>query len=253
MYVKLFKLKCLTNLHVGNGDVNFNVVDNEVEKDPINHYPIINASGVKGALRDYFNNAGVAKEAIDGMFGSQPNARESSNSSSGQIKLLSAWMLARPLRATKGAYAYYLTTTPAAWEQFRSLANALGFTGAVPDAERVPAAMTEAEAENLPLEDSYYSFDDEKLFIMSNENFRGISLPVIARNSTGSVNKKNLWYEEFVPHESVFYFFAISDDADLLEQFCRTINGKAVQFGGNASIGYGLCKVTELKGAGRDE
>ncbi len=252
MNVKLFKLKCLTNLHVGNGDVNFNVIDNEVEKDPINGYPLINASGVKGALRDYFDTAGVAKETIDGMFGSA-GASESSKSSSGQIKLLSAWMLARPLRATKGNYAYYLTTTPAAWEQLRSLANGLGFSGAIPDAESVTADMIGAEAENLPLEGSCYRFDNESLFIMSNENFREVSLPVIARNSTGSVNKKNLWYEEFVPHESVFYFFAVSDDAKLLAQFCDTINGKAVQFGGNASIGYGLCKVTEIKGAGSDE
>ena len=45
----------MTNMHVGNGDVNYNIIDNEVEKDPVTGYPTINASGVKGALREFFN------------------------------------------------------------------------------------------------------------------------------------------------------------------------------------------------------
>ena len=47
-------LECITNMHVGNGDVNYNIIDNEVERDPVNHYPTIHSSGVKGALREYF-------------------------------------------------------------------------------------------------------------------------------------------------------------------------------------------------------
>jgi len=51
MNVHLYKIECLTNLHVGSGDINYNVVDNEVEKD-INGYPMIHSSGLKGALRE---------------------------------------------------------------------------------------------------------------------------------------------------------------------------------------------------------
>lgn len=63
----LVTLKCLTNMHVGNGDVNYNIVDNEVEVDPVTGYPTINASGVKGALRNYFKDN---KRVID-WFGSE--------------------------------------------------------------------------------------------------------------------------------------------------------------------------------------
>ena len=51
MNVHLYKIECLTNLHVGSGDINYNVVDNEVEKD-INGYAMIHSSGLKGALRE---------------------------------------------------------------------------------------------------------------------------------------------------------------------------------------------------------
>ncbi|MCD7838804.1 MAG: RAMP superfamily CRISPR-associated protein [Clostridiales bacterium] len=248
MNVKLFKLKCLTNLHVGNGDVNFNVVDNEVEKDPINHYPIINASGVKGALRDFFTGKNVAQDTIDQIFGGKPKkGDDASDSSAGQVKLLSAWMLARPLRATAGGRAYYLVTTPAAVEQFRSITENLGVAGGLSDAKELSEDLANAQAENRAL-NKWYTFDDEALFEMSDTNFGDISLPVIARNSTGAVNRQNLWYEEFVPHESVFYFFAVSDDRTLLETFAKELDGEVVQFGGNASIGCGLCKVTEQKG-----
>lgn len=54
MEVCVLKLKCLTNMQMGGGDVNYNVVDIEVEKDPVTGYPTMNASGVKGALREYF-------------------------------------------------------------------------------------------------------------------------------------------------------------------------------------------------------
>ncbi|MCC8074701.1 MAG: RAMP superfamily CRISPR-associated protein [Clostridiales bacterium] len=248
MNVKLFKLKCLTNLHVGNGDVNFNVVDNEVEKDPINHYPIINASGVKGALRDFFAGKNVAQATIDQIFGAKPKKDDdASDSSAGQVKLLSAWMLARPLRATAGSAAYYLVTTPAAVGQFRNITEALGVPCGLSDAKELPESLSHLEAENRSL-NKWYTFDDEALFEMSEADFRDISLPVTARNSTGTVNKQNLWYEEFVPHESVFYFFAVSDDRELLETFAKELDGEVVQFGGHASIGCGLCKVTEQKG-----
>jgi len=54
MNVHVYKYTCLTNLHVGSGDINYNIVDNEVERDPVTGLPMIHASGVKGALREYF-------------------------------------------------------------------------------------------------------------------------------------------------------------------------------------------------------
>ena len=41
MYFHVFKIRCLTNLHVGSGDINYNIVDKEVEKDPVTGVPVI--------------------------------------------------------------------------------------------------------------------------------------------------------------------------------------------------------------------
>lgn len=62
MIAKLFKVECITNLHVGNGDVNYNIIDNEVEKDPVTNCPTMNASGIKGAIREFFVNRQVSEE-----------------------------------------------------------------------------------------------------------------------------------------------------------------------------------------------
>ena len=53
-----------------------------------------------------------------------------------------------------------------------------------------------------------------------------------------------------VPHESAFFFPVLADklDRDFLRDFREAVDGKIVQFGGNASIGYGLCKVTVMGG-----
>ena len=67
MIVKCFKMECLTNLHVGSGENNYNIVDKEVEKDPVLQVPTIHASGVKGALREHLEAQGCGK--VDEIFG----------------------------------------------------------------------------------------------------------------------------------------------------------------------------------------
>lgn len=56
MTTKMYMMKLETNLHVGNGDINYNIIDNEVEKDVLTEQPIIYSSGMKGAFREYFTN-----------------------------------------------------------------------------------------------------------------------------------------------------------------------------------------------------
>ena len=43
MKAYMIQLQCMTNMHVGNGDVNYNIIDNEVERDPVTGYPTINS------------------------------------------------------------------------------------------------------------------------------------------------------------------------------------------------------------------
>ena len=105
MVARLFQIECITNLHVGSGDVNYNIIDNEVEKDPVTGYATINASGVKGALREYFNK--VSEKDVLPLFGGNKGDR----TIPGAIKFMQADILALPVRATMGKEAYYLVAS----------------------------------------------------------------------------------------------------------------------------------------------
>ncbi|MEI6139081.1 MAG: type III-B CRISPR module RAMP protein Cmr4 [Mariniphaga sp.] len=50
---EFFKITALTNLHVGSGDQNYGIVDKLVQRDPLTQFPIIHASSLKGALKNY--------------------------------------------------------------------------------------------------------------------------------------------------------------------------------------------------------
>ena len=72
-------------------------------------------------------------------------------------------------------------------------------------------------------------------------NFDHYPLPVLARNYLEDGKSKNLWYEEVVPHGSVFYTIIITpDETNALDM------EEIKQIGGHASIGCGFTKFTKL-------
>lgn len=215
MKAKIFVIECLTNLHVGNGDVNFNIIDNEVERDVVTGFPTINSSGVKGALRAFFEENKLSN--IDKIFGS-----ESSNS--GALKFLSANLLALPIREANGDNPYSLHAPETAHKDFKKM-------------------MTDFGLKEVPVTDIKSDIKEDNDDNIYNKN----DLPVIARNSVGE--KTNLWYEEIVPHKSIFYFAVVSSTSEsdgLLDYFTDSVSEEIIQFGANASVGYGLCKVIKV-------
>lgn len=233
----IVNLECITNMHVGNGDVNYNIIDNEVEKDSVTGYPTINSSGIKGALREYFVKNGVAQDEIDKIFGKEKG---------GELKFLNADMLALPARASAGDKAYYLVSTREAIDRQKEkemlfLNNETALTP-LPQVER-------RKAEGIQLQNGFRIMEKE-VYLLADDDFRKISLPVLARNKLDDGKSVNLWYEEVVPYKSLFSFVVLCEDSSkaTLDLFVQTVNNKVIQFGGNASIGYGLCKVTVQEG-----
>lgn len=122
MIVDVYKLNCLTNLHVGAGDINYSIIDNEVEKDPVTGIAMIHSTGMKGALKDFLNKElnNIEKQNYDFIkaFGTEKidkdsievqdktkneNQKESSKASvPGEYKFFSANLLARPFRISEG-------------------------------------------------------------------------------------------------------------------------------------------------------
>lgn len=223
MKAKIFVIECLTNLHVGNGDVNFNIIDNEVERDVVTGFPTINSSGVKGALRAFFEENKLLSK-IDGIFGSEVKG----STTSGSLKFLSANLLALPIRSiSDGDKPYSIHAPKTACEDFNQM-------------------IVNFQLEDVSIED--IKGVDEKITLdADNYCYERYGLPVIARNSVGE--QTNLWYEEVVPHKSIFYFAVVSSTSEadsLLDVFTESVRGKIIQFGANASVGYGLCKVIKV-------
>lgn len=246
MAALLVKMECLTNMHVGNGDVNYSIIDKEVERDDNTGHPIVNASGVKGALREYFENNAELKIYADAFFG---KGGEKGETKPGSLKILSAEMMAMPFRASVGTRAFYLVTDDSALARYEEIRASL-----FPKMKKMN--ITDADdanaVEGISLKRTI-TFGDDKIYVLSDSDFRDLKLPVLARNKLDNGISSNLWYEEVVPHESIFYFSVISNYASGntsaqsdLKKFAKDIEGRIVQFGGNATIGYGLCRLTVI-------
>lgn len=264
MNVHVYKYTCLTNLHVGSGDVNYNIIDNEVERDPVTGMPIIHASGVKGALREHFTRNGLAPETVETIFGAPPKNKEAIKA--GTYKFLDARFLSRPMRvgnsATKasvnvvsisalndylqllsafGCNHYGITQIDAIGDDTfgdaQFLTNCSGSINV--EGEKTAPLPAAAAAQILKLKDIV---GDDFAVAKSIDKY---PLPVMSRNCLENGESKNLWYEEVVPHGSVFYQLTITPD----EAMELSLEAEPIQFGGNATIGCGFIRIEKLGGS----
>ncbi len=248
----LIKISCLTDMSVGNGETNYSVIDNEVSKDPVSTAPIIPSSGLKGAFRQYFEDND--SKNVTKLFGSDVKTQESCP---GSLKFIDAKILGQPARTLKGDYAYYLVVPAVSADAICDIMTVAGLTPiniSDIDTTKNYATKNDISVEGISFEtipkgnkakkvlDGYLG--EGRWVIVGETDYKTkINLPVVARNQLDDKGKsKNLWYEEIVPHKSVFISAVLGPDDDVKE-FANTINGSVVQFGGNASIGRGFCKV----------
>lgn len=94
-------------------------------------------------------------------------------------------------------------------------------------------------------------FGEAPVLLISNKNFNKFCndehLPIIARNNLNNGISQNLWYEQVLPRCSRMVFFVMYDEADNpITEFDEKLGSASCQFGANASIGYGFCKVSKL-------
>lgn len=94
-------------------------------------------------------------------------------------------------------------------------------------------------------------FGKAPVLLISNKNFNKFCndehLPIIARNNLNNGISQNLWYEQVLPRCSRMAFFVMHDEAENpITEFDEKLGSASCQFGANASIGYGFCKVSKL-------
>lgn len=221
-----------TNLHVGNENTSsYGLIDLAVQRNVTTNLPCINSSSLKGALNEY-----AAKEAklesndLVRIFGSdkvkENGKSRNSDTQKGQYTFFDANILFLPKQSDTRLYE--LVTCEAVLVRFINQVKLL--TGETLDKEAVK---------------SKFGCTNE----VSNEKFNELcsddNLPIIARNVLENGESKNLWYEQVVPAETVFYTI-IDDKGDCTLANKIADDRSIVQIGANATIGYGYCKFMTL-------
>ena len=269
---KIYLIETITNTCVGSGDITFGIVDILIQRDHTTSLPIFNSSSVKGAIREHCENKNFSPEEIKLIFGDEKYQP-------GLVKFYEARLLTLPLRATKKVF-YSSTSKFAILDYLEHLIEFLSLKDAeelkkfiegldfddkefiifekekgleIEDYESYK--IEEINEENKNLIKKYLDLNVGNLALFKDEIFKDIcenSIPVIARNKIGENGKsENLFYEEVLPRRSKLWLmigFNKNIDENLREKLETVLKGDFIQFGGNASIGYGMTKIKEIGG-----
>lgn len=219
-----------TNLHVGNENTNsYGLIDLAVQRNATTGLPCINSSSLKGALNEFASQF----DGLDRLkiFGSDKKDK-SKGSKKGSYTFFDANILFLPVQ-TDDARLFELVTCDDVLKRFFNQVKLI--TG---------VEITENDLQNFKYSKLLNGKDiteDKFKELCSDDN-----LPIIARNVLDNGESKNLWYEQVVPAEAVFYTL-IDDKGDGTLANKIGTEKTLVQIGADATIGYGYCEFKNLK------
>ncbi|MFU8802206.1 MAG: type III-B CRISPR module RAMP protein Cmr4 [Bradymonadaceae bacterium] len=263
-----------TAIHPGAGQ-SAGFVDLPVAREAATDYPVIVGSSLKGALRDNGRRL-VDKTRIDQVFGQQENA--------GNLLVSDARLVLLPVRSLTGHYRW-LTCPHLLTRLARDLARGQQAPPATADTAYGSLVSDQYRALGQGTPDSYIFLEErqfqlagsvpqpiidtlatlfadaataktlaERLVVVHDDDFSWFArygLSVAARNVLDDQTKtsKNLWYEETIPADSLFYsLLAERRDGALTavkEIFARR---PYLQVGGNETVGQGWFAIELLEG-----
>ena len=310
-----------TPLHAGSGS-DLGIVDLPIQRETHTDYPKIEASGLKGSIREIFHEKSesgqVKHNEVLLAFG--PNTGDLH---AGALGFTDARLLLFPVKSVKGVFAW--VTCPAVLERFKhdlSICEpTIDFVENIPDANTVSnnsqlIVKDEGDTKKIVLEEYTFTVtpdndcqtvanwisndvlpDDvpsyvywkekmeKDIVVLSDDDFRDfvmLSTDVIARtkidSNTGTVATGALWYEEYLPTDSILYSLALTtplfvDDAkkketcfDILSPvsdknlkeaekvmtFLTNHLPSIIQIGGNATIGKGIIRTVYHNSGGKN-
>jgi len=292
-----------TSLHCGSG-TSLGVIDLPIQREKYTDYPVCQASGVKGVVREWFEKKYDEKDPkIKYTFG--PDfGRGDGDAHAGAATFTDARLLLFPVRSLNGVFAYATSRFALSrlkrdlemagvnvdWQipadQGDKISGVEGskikdsnnkvvleeytFDFQADDSVKAIAGWISNKA--IP-EGTEYAFWKEKvktdLLILPDNAFRDFvkfSTEVQARimidNKTKTVKQGALFYEESLSSDSLLYSVVmvhdpacdkdkrpdkLKTDNDVIA-FIAEIDGKRLQFGGDATIGKGIVNVNLLSG-----
>lgn len=293
----LLTLYAATSLHPGAGATT-GAIDLPVQREVHTAFPVIAGSGLKGALRQHAAQHGLENGPLETVFGPPT---DNADKHAGSLIVGEAKLLALPVRSLQSVF--YWVSCPLVLDRLaRDLAQArpelrlpsfsVGANEALlPEGNATPSLVLEeldftarpsadlarflAEGVLPIVPEGIGGRYREKLAadfaVVSDEDFRHLTetgTQVAARVVLDDrKTSQNLWYEETLPSESVFWSVLIArpprgdglgTEAEVLETV-RRVTGRAgangvatdylLQVGGNETRGQGWC-YTRLSGGG---
>lgn len=225
-------IEALTNLHVGNESIaNFSVIDKAIQRDVVTALPCINSSSLKGAVKEFVSSIdGISEDEVINIFGSIKK-KDVNITQKGSAIFFDANLLFIPKPCTGNDKLYELVTGVNVLENFCDKVKLLGCVEGLK--ERIEEKIKEGNKLTTMVTKGF----DEFAFLCSDD-----SLPIIARNCLESGESVNLWYEQVLPSKSILGAIIQTEKEEDLE----VLDGKVIQIGANATIGYGYCKFTKL-------
>ncbi len=262
----LLGLLAETSIHPGSGR-STGFVDLPVAREAATDYPVIVGSSVKGALRDLAYTLNM--DRLNETFGDQDRA--------GALLVSDARLLLLPVRSLTSQYKW--VTCPHLIERLDrdcSLAAVKGQAKASPPLERgnylglgngdlfleerqfgqagpLPAGLSQFVSRLIAHHRTGARLD-RQLVILHDDDFVWFArygLSVNARNVLNEEKKtsKNLWYEETIPPDSLFYCLLAERTANgTLESVKNLFKDRPyIQVGGNETVGQGWFAVKFLE------
>lgn len=246
MNTHVFLITAKTNLHVGDeSGGSFSVIDKAIQRDPLTKLPCINSSSLKGAIKEFCVHETTGLD-IKKLFGSDVDENGKTNhndSQKGNAIFFDAKLLMLPQQNSQTLYHY--TTCNEVIEQMNEKI-------ALFDTKKKKTDKEGKEEQSKKIDDTLKKVkslinngkDVKTVCLEKFDNYcHDDNLPIVARNVLENGESKNLWYEQVLPAETVFYAVIREEGKKLKEK----LDGKLVQIGANATIGYGYCMFNILE------
>lgn len=244
---KLMFMYAETSVHVGGG-VSVGAIDLAIAREKFTNYPSIPSSGVKGAIRSWFNQKKEPQDTINTIFGPEKDASDHA----GAVVFTDARILLFPIKSFKGVFAW--VTSPFVLQRYLRDAQVTSNTMPVPrvsNPEQGKAFVTKGSAcvldgklvleeyaldaseqldpsvvdlmqKALPEDDVYDAWRERMsshLVLLNDDDFREFvssSTEVQTRiridSATKTVQSGALFYQENLPSETMLYTVIASSD-----------------------------------------
>ena len=280
MYSKhsIVGIYCETPLHTGSGQA-IGAVDLPIQREKTTGWPTIQASGLKGSFRDAYEK--YEGENTESIFGT-----EHSGDQAGAISIGDARILLFPVRSSVAPFLW--VTCPAILRKLKRDGRIIekSYEWNVPDVEdenylgqvnaqriifedlqlsnigEVGKEILDTLKSLLPSDDFYNSSKlVDYLCIISDKSFSMLietATEIHARiQLTDQKTSNNLWYQELVPSDTVFYTVVYMMDerksndkkkADDLMKSLKDILCEYIQIGGDETLGRGWSRLIWQEG-----